>query len=176
MLCRYNLVLLSFIFFPLALASYRNSNCYSRSCWSGWSSSNTGTSYRRTYCSADNVYCREGRAISAVRCPDRSYQDIVGVVETPIKKSDKDHFAERLTKNKNSEITFSSQDAHYMTARMISTLDYMVKELPRGFSLVVMDGYRDIDTGNVSFPLQYEGKLYVAVHVIVLLVSQPTTV
>ena len=148
--------------------SYAGSWCYSRYCsysWSGWTSSGTESSYRRSYCSASNVYCRQGRDVSATRCPDKDYQDIVGEVETPIKKSDRELFAERLTRNGNSAIQFSSEDARYMTARMISTLDYTVKELPTGFSLVVVEGYQDIERGNASFPLQYEGAhvtLYIA--------------
>ena len=99
--------------------------------------------------------------MSAIRCPDKDYQDIVGEVETPIEKSDDELFAERLTRNENTDIIFNSEEARYMTARMISTLDHMVTVLPRGFSLVIVEGYQDIESRNVSFPLQYEG-----VHVI----------
>lgn len=166
-------ILVSFLLFLAHLACASSRQCYSsRYCstsWSGWTRSNTGSSYRRSYCSASYVYCREGRDVSAVRCPDRDYQDIVGDVETPIKKSDKELFAERLTRNENSAIQFNSEDARYMTARMISILDYMVTELPRGVSLVVVDGYQDIERSNVSFPLQYEGA-----HVILSIVSLDT--
>ena len=142
--------------------SYAGSRCYYNRnycsySWSGWTSSGTSTSYQRSYCSSSSIYCRQGRAVSATRCPDKDYQDIVGDVETPITRSGRELFAERLTRNGNSAIQFSSEDARYMTARMISILDYTVNELPRGFSLVVVEGYQDKDKGNALFPLQYEG-------------------
>ena len=154
-------VITLFIFLlSLLHLSYASSRCYSRYCWSnwsGWTRSNTDSRYRRSYCSADSIYCRVGRDVSATRCPDRDYQDIVGDVETPIKRSEQTLFAERLTRNDNSAIQFRSEDARYMSARMLSTLDYLVNELSRGFSLVVIGGYQDIEKGNASFPLQYEG-------------------
>ena len=170
MLLQYKLVaLLSFLLVLLRL-SHAGSRCYSRYycsySWSGWTSSGTGSSYRRSYCSESSIYCREGRDVSARRCPDKDYQDIVGDVETPIKRSDRVLFAERLTRNGNSAIQFSSDDARYMTARMISTLDSTVSELPRGFSLVVVEGYQDKDKGNASFPLQYEGTHLTAVEIL----------
>ena len=160
MLYQHRVVTLFIFLLTLLHLSYTSSRCSSRYCWSnwsGWTRSNTETRYRRSYCSADSIYCREGRDVSATRCPDRDYQDIVGDVETPIKKSDQELFAERLTRNENPDIQFSSEDARYMSARMISTLDYMVNELPRGFTLVIVGGYQDIEKGNASFPLQYEG-------------------
>jgi len=96
-------------------------------------------------------------------------------VETPIRKSDNELFADRLTLNKNSAIKFSSEDARYMTARMISTLDYVVDKLPRGFSLMVLDGYRDIEKDNISFPLQYEGTRDATSYVIITHASRDTS-
>ena len=159
MLNRYRLATL-FSFLLLRVHQSAGSyNCYSYYCsysWSGWTSTTTDSTYQRSYCSADDIYCKQGRSVSATRCPDRDYQDIVGDVVIPIKK-DEPLFAERLTKNRNSAIKFSSEDARYMTARMISTLDSTVNELPSGFSLVVVEGYQDISEGSASFPLQYEG-------------------
>ena len=141
-----------FVFLPsvvqLTYASYS---------WSWWTSTTVTTSYRRAYCSAGNIRCRVGRDVSATRCPDRDYQDIVGDVGIPITKSNQELFTERLTRNENSAIQFSSEDARYMTARMISILDNMVNELPTDFLVKVLKGYQDVEEGNATFPLQYEG-------------------
>ena len=154
MLFQHKLVLVAlFVFLSSAVQL-----AYASSSWSGWTRSTTvTTSYRRAYCSADNIRCRLGRDVSATRCPDRDYRDIVGDVEIPIPKSNQELFAERLTRNENSAIQFSREDDRYMTARMISTLENMVNELPSDFSVKVLEGYQDAEEGNATFPLQYEG-------------------
>ena len=135
---------------------------YASSSWSRWTSTTGTTSYRRAYCNADtDTRCRVGRDVSATRCPDRDYQDIVGDVGIPITKSNQELFTERLTRNENSAIQFSSEDARYMTSRMISILDNMVNELPTDFLVKVLKGYQDVEEGNATFPLQYEGILHV---------------
>ena len=162
MLYQHREITLCIFLLSLLHPSCASTQCNSNSCWSGWTRSDTESRYRRSYCSADSIYCEVGRDVSATRCPDRDYQDVVGGVETSIKRSERTLFAERLTRNDNSAIRFSSEDARYMSARMISTLDYLVNKLSREFSLVVVGGYQDIEKGNASFPLQYEG-----MHVIV---------
>jgi len=126
------------------------------------SDANSATKYQRVNCRDDfnRVNCARVTRGSPRRCPDLDYQNIVGDVEIPIKKGS-ELFTDRLVRNTLdgvTSITFSSEDARYMTTRLINALEYLINELPSSFNLVVVEGYKDIDEGTATLPLQYEGK------------------